>query len=81
MAENRRGLNSQNRNISLFSKKREMLVRAVGSTPGQNNRITFITYVSAITFAEHSVHLTNAYFIPDDQILEAFTDAASAVLT
>jgi cardiolipin synthase len=33
-------------------------------------------YVSAITFAEHSVHLTNAYFIPDDQILDAFTDAA-----
>ncbi len=52
------------------------LVRVVGSTPGQNNRITFIVYVSAITFAEHSVHLTNAYFIPDDQILDAFADAA-----
>ena len=33
-------------------------------------------YVSAITFAEHSVHLTNAYFVPDDQMLDAFTDAA-----
>jgi cardiolipin synthase len=52
------------------------LVQVVGSTPGQNNRITFIAYVSAITFSEHSVHLTNAYFIPDDQILDAFTDAA-----
>ena len=52
------------------------LVRVVGSTPGQSNRITFIVYVSAITFAERSVHLTNAYFIPDDQILDAFTDAA-----
>jgi cardiolipin synthase len=52
------------------------LVRAVGSTPGQTNRITFIVYVSAITFAEHSVHLTNAYFIPDDQIRKAFSDAA-----
>ena len=52
------------------------LVRVVGSTPGQDNRITFIVYVSAITFAEHSIHLTNAYFIPDDQILDAFTDAA-----
>lgn len=52
------------------------LVRVVGSTPGQDNRITFVVYVSAITFAEHSVHLTNAYFIPDDQILDAFTDAA-----
>jgi len=52
------------------------LVRVVGSTPGQSNRITFIVYVSAITFAEHSIHLTNAYFIPDDQIMDAFTDAA-----
>jgi cardiolipin synthase len=52
------------------------LVRVVGSTPGQSNRITFIVYVSAITFAQHSIHLTNAYFIPDDQILDAFTDAA-----
>ncbi|TAM49943.1 MAG: cardiolipin synthase B [Acidobacteria bacterium] len=52
------------------------LVRAVGSTPGETNRLTFVAYVSAITFAEHSVHLTNAYFIPDDQILKAFTAAA-----
>ncbi len=52
------------------------LVRVVGSTPGQNNRLTFIVYVSAITFAEHSIHLTNAYVIPDDQILDALTAAA-----
>jgi cardiolipin synthase A/B len=52
------------------------LVQVVGSTPGSDNRITFIVYVAAITFAEHSIHLTNAYFIPDDQILKAFTDAA-----
>jgi cardiolipin synthase len=54
----------------------EALVRVIGSTPGQNNRITFIVYVSAITFAEHSIHLTNAYFIPDDQVLDAIVDAA-----
>ncbi len=59
-----------------LKEKGNALVRVVGSTPGQNNRITFIVYVSAITFAEHSIHLTNAYFIPDDQILDAFTDAA-----
>lgn len=52
------------------------LVQVVGSTPGADNRITFIAYVAAITFAEHSIHLTNAYFIPDDQIMKAFTDAA-----
>jgi cardiolipin synthase len=52
------------------------MVRVVGSTPGEDNRIIFIVYVSAIAFAEHSVHLTNAYFVPDDQILSAVTDAA-----
>ena len=52
------------------------LVRVVGSIPGQDNRITFIVYVSAITFAERSVHMTNAYFIPDDQTLEALAGAA-----
>lgn len=59
-----------------LEEKGTALVRAVGSTPGETNRLTFVAYVSAITFAEHSVHLTNAYFIPDDQILKAFTDAA-----
>jgi cardiolipin synthase A/B len=52
------------------------LVRVVGSTPGQDNRITFIVYVSAIIFAQHSIHMTNAYFIPDDQVMDALTDAA-----
>ena len=51
-------------------------MRVVGSTPGQTNRIPFIVYVSAITFAEHSIHMTNSYFIPDDQIVKALTDAA-----
>jgi cardiolipin synthase len=52
------------------------LVRVVGSTPGETNRIPFIVYVSAITFAEHSIHMTHSYFIPDDQIVKALTDAA-----
>ena len=52
------------------------LVRIVGSTPGTDNRITFIVYAAAITYAEHSIHLTNAYFIPDNQTLDAFKDAA-----
>jgi cardiolipin synthase len=53
-----------------------VLVRALGSMPGETNRITFVAYIAAVSFAAHSVHLTNAYFIPDDQILNAFTDAA-----
>jgi len=52
------------------------LVRVVASTPGETNRIPFIMYVSAIGFAEHSIHMTNSYFIPDDQIVDALTNAA-----
>lgn len=52
------------------------LVRVVGSTPGTDNRIIFIVYVAAITFAEHSIHLTNAYFIPDPQVIKAIREAA-----
>ena len=52
------------------------LVRVVGSIPGQTNRIPFIMYVSAIAFAEYSIHMTNSYFIPDDQIAKSLTDAA-----
>jgi len=33
-------------------------------------------YVSAVTFAEQSIHLTNSYFIPDKQIVKALTEAA-----
>jgi cardiolipin synthase len=59
-----------------LKEKGNALVRIVGSTPGEGNRIPFIVYVSAITFAEHSIHMTNSYFIPDDQIVKALTDAA-----
>ncbi len=52
------------------------LVQVIDSTPGQMNRITFIMYVSAVTFAENAVHLTNSYFIPDKQLVRALTDAA-----
>jgi len=59
-----------------LKEKGNALVRVVASTPGETNRIPFIVYVSAIVFAEHSIHMTNSYFIPDDQILKALTDAA-----
>lgn len=52
------------------------LVRVIGSTPGEDNRVPFIVYVSTITFAEQSIHMTNSYFIPDDQIVDALTGAA-----
>jgi len=64
---------------TLFPARKERgtaLVRVIGSTPGETNRLPFIMYVSALTFAEHSIHMTNSYFIPDKQIVKALTDAA-----
>jgi cardiolipin synthase len=52
------------------------LVRVIGSTPGESNRVPFIVYVLAISLAEKSIHLTNSYFFPDEQIIKALTDAA-----
>lgn len=51
-------------------------VRAVGSSPGETNRLTFVLYVSAIAFSENSLHVTNAYFAPDDETVDALRDAA-----
>ena len=42
----------------------------------QRHIMTFVLYISALTFAGKSVHMTNAYFVPDNQILTALTDAA-----
>ncbi|HYD34364.1 MAG TPA: phospholipase D-like domain-containing protein [Methylophilaceae bacterium] len=56
--------------------KGNALVRILGSSPGELNRLTYIMYVAALTFAEKSLYMTNAYFIPDEQTLKALTDAA-----
>jgi len=52
------------------------IVRAIGSTPDHTNSPIYLTLVSAIGNAERLVHLTNAYFVPDPQLLKALTDAA-----
>jgi cardiolipin synthase len=36
----------------------------------------YLTLISAIGNAEKQVYLTNAYFVPDPQLLKALTDAA-----
>ena len=52
------------------------LVEVVGSTPGQESRITYIMYVSAFISAQDSIHLTSSYFVPDRQTIQALGDAA-----
>ncbi len=52
------------------------IVRAIGSTPDDPYSLMYLTLISAIGNAERQVHLTNAYFVPDPQLLKSLTDAA-----
>jgi cardiolipin synthase A/B len=75
--QNQKGAKLPERNyFPALKEEGQALVGVLGSTPGEANRLTFIMYVAAITFAENSLHMTNAYFIPDPQTVEALTDAA-----
>jgi cardiolipin synthase len=61
---------------ALASRGAEM-VRAIGSTPDDPHSLIYLTLISAISKSEHHVYLTNAYFVPDPQLLTALTDAAA----
>ncbi len=51
------------------------VVHAIGSSPDEPFSLIYATLISAIGSAETSVHLTNAYFVPDPQLLAALADA------
>ncbi len=53
------------------------IVRAIGSTPDDPFSLIYLTLISAITNAEKQVYITNAYFVPDPQLLRALLDAAA----
>jgi len=52
------------------------VVRAIGSSPDEPYSLIYATLLSAIGSAETSVRLTNAYFVPDPQLLAALEAAA-----
>ncbi len=53
------------------------IVRAIGSTPDDAYSLIYLTLISAITHAEKQVYITNAYFVPDPQLLKALINAAA----
>ena len=55
----------------------DQIVRAIGSTFDDPYSLIYLTLLSAIGNAEKQVYLTNAYFVPDPQLLNAMTDAAT----
>ena len=52
------------------------IVRAIASESEEPASPIYLTLLSAIDHAERSVHLTNAYFVPDPQLINALTGAA-----
>ena len=52
------------------------VVRAIGSSPDDPFSQIYATLLSAIGSAETSVSITNAYFVPDPQLLAALESAA-----
>lgn len=52
------------------------VVHAIGSTVDDPHSLIYMTLMSAILHAESHVYLTNAYFVPDPQLLKALKDAA-----
>ncbi|OIR06705.1 major cardiolipin synthase ClsA [mine drainage metagenome] len=58
----------------LTSKGNEV-VRAIGSSPEEPYSQIYATLLSAINSAETRIFLTNAYFVPDPQILSALKEA------
>lgn len=53
------------------------VVRAIGSSPQDEHSLIYITLLSAIGSAQTSIRLTNAYFVPDPQLLDALEAAAA----
>ncbi len=52
------------------------IVRAIGSTPDDPYSASYLTFIAAITNAQKQVFITNAYFVPDPQLVAALLDAA-----
>lgn len=55
--------------------KGKEVVRAIGSSPEEPYSQIYVTLLSAINSAETGVFLTNAYFVPDPQLLAALKEA------
>jgi cardiolipin synthase len=52
------------------------MVRAIGSTPDDPYSLIYLTLISAIGNAERNINITQAYFVPDPQLLKSLIDAA-----
>jgi cardiolipin synthase len=55
----------------------DTLVQIVASTPDDERNVIYVTLLSVITYAQRSIDITMAYFVPDDALEKALREAAS----
>jgi cardiolipin synthase len=53
------------------------LMQIVASTPKDDLNEVYVTMLSVITYAQESIDITMAYFVPDDALEQALRDAAT----
>ncbi|WP_342245688.1 cardiolipin synthase [Pseudomonas sp. OTU5201] len=58
-------------------RKGSEVVRAIGSSPDEPYSLIYLTLISALGSAQTEIWLTNAYFVPDPQLLAALKDAVA----
>jgi cardiolipin synthase len=54
----------------------DTVVQVVASTPDDDHNVIYATMLSVLAYAQKSVDVTMAYFVPDDTLEKALTDAA-----
>jgi cardiolipin synthase len=52
------------------------IVRPVASSPSDAFSVTYLTLMAAIINAQRYIYITNAYFVPDPQLVDALIQAA-----
>jgi cardiolipin synthase len=53
------------------------IVQVVASTPDDDHNVIYATLLSVLAYAQKSVDVTMAYFVPDDTLEKALSDAAA----
>ncbi len=53
------------------------VVRAIGNSPDEDYSLIYATLISALRSAQTEICLTNAYFVPDRQLLDSLKEAVA----
>ena len=61
----------------MLTRRGDEVVRAIGSNPDEPFSQIYVTLISALNSAEREILLTNAYFVPDPQLVKALTVAVA----